>query len=81
MGGCLLILLRPVLTLALGVLFFVAFLWWGLQDNVTGKLLTAEFYTDTISQEDAYNPHIRPGLTGRGVGGYDPGLAGAASRW
>ena len=55
MGGCLLILLRPVLTLALGVLFFVAFLWWGLQDNVTSKLLTAEFYTDTISQEDAYN--------------------------
>ena len=55
MGGCLLILLRPVLTLVLGVLFFVAFLWWGLQDNVTGKLLTAEFYTDTISGEDAYN--------------------------
>lgn len=55
MGDFLLILLRPVLTLALGVLFFVAFLWWGLQDNVTGKLLTAEFYTDTISGEDAYN--------------------------
>ncbi len=49
------ILLRPVLTLVLGVLFFVAFFWWVLQGNVTDKLLTAEFYTDTISQEDAYN--------------------------
>ncbi len=49
------IILRPLLTLVLWVLFFAAFLWWALQDNVADKLLSAEFYTDTISQEDAYN--------------------------
>ncbi len=49
------IVLRPLLTLVLWALFFVAFLWWALQDNVADKLLTAEFYTDTISQQDAYN--------------------------
>ena len=49
------IVLRPLLTIVLWALFFVGFLWWALQDNVADKLLTAEFYTDTISQQDAYN--------------------------
>ena len=49
------IVLRPLLTLVLWALFFVGFLWWALQANVADKLLTAEFYTDTISQQDAYN--------------------------
>ena len=49
------IILRPLLTIILWALFFAGFLWWSLQANVADKLLTAEFYTDTISQQDAYN--------------------------
>ena len=53
--GCVLTILRPVAALVLGVIVFFGFLWWLLQDNFSDKLLSAEFYTDTIAKEDTYN--------------------------
>ena len=42
------------MALVLGVIVFFGFLWL-LLNNVSDKLLTAEFYTDTISDQDTYN--------------------------
>ncbi len=46
---------RPVLALILGAVVFFGFLLLIFYDNVSGKLLDADFYADTISGEDAYN--------------------------
>ena len=53
--GCILAIIRPVAALVLGVIIFFGFLWLMLLNNVSDKLLRAEFYTDTISGEDTYN--------------------------
>ena len=53
--GCIFAIIRPVVALVLGVVVFFGFLWLLLLNNTTDKLLSAEFYTDTISGEDTYN--------------------------
>ena len=53
--GCALAIIRSVAALVLGVVVFFGFLWFLLLNNVSDKLLNAEFYTDTISGEDTYN--------------------------
>ena len=53
--GCLADILRSVLALVLGVVVFFGFLFLLFFSNVTDKLLSSEFYTDTISGEDTYN--------------------------
>ena len=52
--GCVLAIIRPVAALVLG-LFFSGFLFLLLLTNVSDKLLSAVFYTDTIAGQDTYN--------------------------
>ena len=53
--GCVFIIIRSVASLVLGVVVFFGFLFLLLSNNFTDKLLSAEFYTDTISDQDTYN--------------------------
>jgi len=53
--GCVLAMIRPVVALVLGVVVFFGFLFLLLSDNFTDRLLSAEFYTDTLEAEDTYN--------------------------
>lgn len=53
--GCLTSILRAGVGLVLGVVIFVGFLTYLILSNVSDKLLTVEFYTDTIAAEDTYN--------------------------
>ena len=53
--GCLADILRSVLALVLGAVVFFGFLFLLFFSNFSDKLLNSEFYTDTISGEDAYN--------------------------
>ncbi|MDP6549778.1 MAG: hypothetical protein QF659_06875 [Dehalococcoidia bacterium] len=53
--GCATSIIRAVASLILGVAIFFGFLFWLLMNNFSDKLLSADFYTGTISGEDAYN--------------------------
>ena len=53
--GCAFVILRSVVALILGVVVFLGFLFLLLLYNVSDKLLSADFYTDTINGEDTYN--------------------------
>jgi hypothetical protein len=48
-------IIRSVVSLVLGVVIFFGFLFWLLMNNFSDKLLSADFYTDTITGEDTYN--------------------------
>ena len=53
--GCLISIFRAGATLVLGVAIFVGFLSYLIMNNFSDKLLTADFYNDTLAAEDAYN--------------------------
>ena len=53
--GCLPSILRAGAGLVLGVVIFVGFLTYLILNNFSDKLLTFEFYTNTIAAEDTYN--------------------------
>ena len=53
--GCLFSIVRAVASLILGVVVFVGFLFLLILNNFSDKLLSADFYKDTISGQDAYN--------------------------
>ena len=53
--GCLVSLFRAGATLILGVVIFIGFLSYLAINNLSDKLLSADFYTDTLSAEDTYN--------------------------
>jgi hypothetical protein len=53
--GCILAILRPVAALVLGVIVFFGFLFLLLVTNFSDKLLSADFYTDTVLGENTYN--------------------------
>ena len=53
--GCASMIIRSVVSLVLGVVIFVGFLFWLLMNNFSDKLLSADFYNDTITGEDTYN--------------------------
>ena len=53
--GCALAIIRSVAALVLGVVVFFGFLFLLVLNNFSDRLLSAEFYTDTISGEDTYN--------------------------
>ena len=53
--GCVLAIIRPVVALVLGIIVFFGFLLLLFLNNTSDKLVSAEFYTDTISEEDTYN--------------------------
>ena len=53
--GCLVEILRSVLALVLGVIVFFGFLFLLLLNNFSDKLLSPEFYIDTIVGENTYN--------------------------
>ncbi len=53
--GCALSIVRSVAALILGVVVFFGFLFLLLLNNFSDKLLSAEFYIDTISGQDTYN--------------------------
>ena len=52
--GCLFDILRSVLALVLGVVVFFGFLSLLLLNNVSDKMLSADFYIDTLDAEDTY---------------------------
>ena len=53
--GCLIPLFRAFVALVLFVIIFVGFLSYLIVNNVAGKLLRADFYTNTLESEDTYN--------------------------
>ena len=53
--GCVLAIARMLIAALLGVVVFFGFLFLLLLNNFSDKLLSAEFYTDTIAGEDTYN--------------------------
>ena len=53
--GCAMIITRSVVSLVLGVVVFFGFLFLLLLNNFSDKMLSAEFYSDTIAEEDTYN--------------------------
>ena len=53
--GCLIPLFRAFVALVLFVIIFVGFLSYLIVNNVAGKLLSADFYTNTLESEDTYN--------------------------
>ena len=53
--GCLVDILRSVAALILGVAVFFSFLFLLLHNNGSDKMLSFDFYTDTIDGEDTYN--------------------------
>ena len=48
-------IVRAGAALLLGVVIFVGFLFFLMLSNFSGKLLNADFYTDTIAGQDTYN--------------------------
>ena len=48
-------MLRAGAGLVLGVVIFVGFLFFLILNNVSDKLLSADFYKNTIAAEDTYN--------------------------
>ena len=53
--GLPLMILRFVATPILGIAIFAGLLLTIVENNITGKLLNAGFYTDTIAEQNAYN--------------------------
>ena len=53
--GCLLDILRSVGALVLGVIVFFGFLFLLFLNNFSDKMLSSQFYIDTIAGEDTYN--------------------------
>ena len=53
--GCLLNIFRTVASLVLGLVIFFAFLGFLLVSNFRDNSLSAEFYTDSLSESDIYN--------------------------
>ena len=53
--GCLTSLLRAGAGLVLGVVIFVGFLFFLILNNFSDKLLSADFYMNTIAAEDTYD--------------------------
>ena len=53
--GCLLDILKSVAALVLGVIVFFGFLFLLFLNNFSDKLLSSQFYIDTIAGEDTYN--------------------------
>ena len=52
--GCLLEIIGSVLALVLGVVVFFGFLFLLLLNNVSDKMLSSDFYIDTIAGENTY---------------------------
>ncbi|MCI0862810.1 MAG: hypothetical protein J4N69_01090, partial [Chloroflexi bacterium] len=48
-------ILRSGAAMVLGVVIFVGFLFFLILNNFSDKLLSADFYNDTIAAEDTYN--------------------------
>jgi hypothetical protein len=53
--GCLFSIIRAAAGLVLGVVIFVGFLFFLILNNFSDRLLSADFYRDTIAAEDTYN--------------------------
>ena len=53
--GCILGLVRSLISSVLALVIFVAFLGFLLAGNFSDKLLSADFYTDTLAGENTYN--------------------------
>ena len=53
--GCLLDIFRTVASLVLGLVIFFGFLGFLLVNNVRDNFLSAEFYTNSLSENDIYN--------------------------
>ena len=53
--GFILSILRAWTALVLGVFIFVGFLFFLILNNFSDKLLSADFYKDTIASQDTYN--------------------------
>ncbi len=53
--GCLISILRAGAGLVLGVVIFIGFLSFLILNNFSDKLLSADFYKNTIAAEDTYN--------------------------
>ena len=53
--GCLTSILRAGAGLVLGVVIFIGFLSFLVLNNISDKLLSADFYKNTIAAEDTYN--------------------------
>ena len=54
MLGCWFGIFRPLATVVLGLVLFFAFLGFLLANNVRGNFLSAEFYTDNLSENNVY---------------------------
>ena len=48
-------IVRAAAALVLGVIIFVGFLFFLILNNLSDKLLSADFYKDTIAGQDTYN--------------------------
>ena len=53
--GCAIWIVRSLISFVLGIVIFVAFLGFLLATNFSNKLLSADFYTETLAGEDTYN--------------------------
>ncbi|MCH8296562.1 MAG: hypothetical protein IH873_00710 [Chloroflexi bacterium] len=53
--GCIYSIIRAGAALVLGVVIFVGFLFFLILNNFSDKLLSADFYKDTIAAEDTYD--------------------------
>ena len=53
--GCTIWIVRSLISFVLGVAIFIAFLGFLLASNFSDKLLSADFYTETLAGEDTYN--------------------------
>jgi len=53
--GCVIGIIRSLISFVLGVAIFVAFLGFLLATNFSNKLLSADFYIETLAGEDTYN--------------------------
>lgn len=53
--GCAIWIVRSLISFVLGLVIFIAFLGFLLAANFSNKLLSADFYTDTLAEEDTYN--------------------------
>ncbi len=55
MMGCLITIVRSLLAMILGLVIFFGFLFLLLLNNFSDKLLNADFYNETIAEQDTYN--------------------------
>ena len=53
--GCLLFIIRPMVSLVLGILVFAGLLLFLASSNFSNKLLNPEFYIEPLEEKDTYN--------------------------